>query len=225
MKKWTAAFAAAVLVAVAAIAGVASGGESPQTTPAAHNHAALAAQAAKADELRVGLNRLFGEHVYLAIFATQRGLQGGKEFPALGKALDRNSVEIANAIGSVYGTKARNEFLNGKFMWRAHIKFFVDYTVAKAKNNRAGQTRAVNNLKVYIGTFSKFLATATGLPQSALQKSITTHVMQLKGQLDAYAAGNSARSYTLTRQAYHHMGMTADVLSTAIVKKFPQKFS
>jgi hypothetical protein len=49
--------------------------------------------------------------------------------------------------------------------------------------------------------------------------------MQLKGQLDAYANGNYARSYTLVRRGYAHMGMTGDVLATAITKKFPGKFS
>ena len=124
----------------------------------------------------------------------------------------------------VYGAKARNEFLNGSFMWRAHIKFFVDYTVATAKKDKAGQTKAVNNLKGYIGKFSNFLAKATGLPGSALQKSITEHVLQLKGQLDAYNAKNYTRAATLTRQAYVHMGMTADTLAVAITKQNPSKF-
>ncbi len=68
------------------------------------------------------------------------------------------------------------------------------------------------------------MAGATGLAQSALRKSVTAHVMQLKGQLDAYAKGQYGRSYRLSRHAYHHMGMTGDVLAGAIVKKFPNKF-
>jgi hypothetical protein len=205
------------LMAAAAFAAIASGGSS--ATAPAHNHAAAVSQAEKAEELRVGLNRLLGEHALLAVQATQRGYSGGKDFPALAQQLDRNSVELSKAIGSVFGAKAGRQFLNGKFLWRAHIGFFVDYTVAKAKGNPAGQRKAVNNLKVYTGTFSKFLADATGLPQSALQKSIAMHVGQLKGALDAYAAGSYGRSYRLEREAYHHMGMTADVLAAAIAKK------
>jgi hypothetical protein len=223
MKKLAMVFAAILVAAmVAAIATAATrGGEG---SSAMHKHTVTTQTSDKAADLRVTLDRLLGEHVLLAIPATQRGLQGGKEFPALAKALDRNSVELANAIGSVYGTKARNEFLNGKFMWRAHIGFFVDYTVAKAKGDRAGQTKAVNNLKRYIGAFSSFLATATGLPQKALAAGITEHVMQLKGQLDAFASGDYAKSYAITREAYAHMVMTGDTLAGAIVKKFPQKF-
>src|SRR3712207_6497916 len=115
-------FAVALAVGTAAFAGAAaSGSEAAAPAPVVHNHATGGSNSARAANLRVTLDRLLGEHTLLAIQATQRGLQGGKEFPALGKALDRNSVELANAIGSVFGAKARNEFLNGKFMWRAHI--------------------------------------------------------------------------------------------------------
>ena len=215
--------ALAAALATAVVAGVAMGGGSAAPTSTGHMHGVTAASPSAAD-LRVSLNRLLGEHALLAIQATQAGYSGQKNFPALGRSLDRNSVELANAIGSVYGKQARQKFLNGKFMWRDHIRFFVDYTVGLAGKNKARQNRAVGNLKGYIEAFSSFLATATGLPKSALRASITMHVMQLKGQLDAYAKGQYGRSYTLTRSAYKHMGMTGDVLSGAIAKKFPNKF-
>jgi hypothetical protein len=208
---------ALALLTAAAFAAIASGGSS--TAAPTHNHAAAVSRAEKAEELRVALNRLLGEHALLAVQATQRGYSGGKDFPALAQQVDRNSIELSKAIGSVFGAKAGRQFLNGKFLWRAHIGFFVDYTVAKAKRDPAGQRKAVNNLKIYTGTFSKFLADATGLPQPALQKSIAMHVAQLKGALDSYASGNYRRSYRLERDAYHHMGMTADVLAAAIAKK------
>ena len=96
-----------------------------------------------AQSLRVSLDNLFGEHAVLAMNATNAGVTGSKSFPAAAKALDNNSVALSKAIASVYGAKAGNTFLNGKYMWRAHIKFFVDYTVATAKQDKAGQTKAV----------------------------------------------------------------------------------
>jgi hypothetical protein len=184
-----------------------------------------AAVTSPAADLRVTLDRLLGEHAMLAMFATQKGLAGEKDFEAIAAALDRNSVELANAIGSVYGDAAREEFLNGKFKWRDHIKFFVDYTVAVAKKDKAGQTEAVNNLKGYIGSFSGFLAEATDLPAGAVEKSITAHVNQLKGQVDAYAAGDYAKAYAIAREAYAHMVMTGDTLAGAIVKQSPEKYA
>ena len=178
-----------------------------------------------AADLRVTLGRLLGEHVYLATVATQKGYSGSKDFTQIAAALDENSVELADAIGSVYGDEAAAKFLDGELLWRDHIAFFVDYTVGLAKKDKAMQNKAVGNLKGYIEAFSGFLAGATGLPQSALRQSITEHVTQLKGQIDAYAAGDYAKAYSLMRKAYAHMYMTGDTLAEAIVTQSPEKFT
>ena len=181
--------------------------------------------ASPAADLRVTLDSLLGEHALLAIAATQKGLDGDNDFEAAAAALDANSVEVSEAIGSVYGDEAAKQFLDGPSLWRDHIKFFVDYTVALAKKDKAGQQEAVDNLTGYTGAFSGFLAQATGLPQAALQEGVTQHVMQLKGQLDAYAAGNYDEAYRLFREAYRHMVMTGDTLAGAIVEQNPDMFS
>lgn len=212
---------AGVAVAIAATAMAMDGDKAEKKPMATHNHATAVAAADKAEELRVTLDRLLGEHALLAITATRRGYDGGRDFAAAAAALDRNSVELANVIGSAYGRKARNEFLNGAFKWRAHINFFVEYTVALKKGDTAGRRRAVDKLNGYVGSFSGFLATATKLPAKALRASITHHVMQLKGQIDAYSRGRYARAYQLERAAYRHMFMTGDMLAAAIAK---QKF-
>lgn len=173
----------------------------------------------KAVALRITLDRLLGEHAILAIQATQRGLVGGKDFPALAKQLDYNSVAISQAIASVYGAAAGKQFLNGKNLWRAHIGYFVDYTVATAKHDTAGQKKAVANLMTYIQVQAAFFAKATGLPKQALVNDLTAHVLQLKGQLDAFAMGNYKQSYVLADGAYKHMFMTGDVLAAAIAKQ------
>jgi hypothetical protein len=192
--------------------------QSPDTFP-------LEPATMSAADLRVALDRLLGEHAILAMLATQKGLSGDPDFEAIAGALDQNGVELSQAIGSVYGDEAADTFLNGPSLWRDHIKFFVDYTVALAKKDKAGQQEAVDNLTGYTGAFSGFLAQATGLPQDALQEGVTQHVMQLKGQLDAYAAGNYDEAYRLFREAYQHMVMTGDTLASAIVEQNPDMFS
>jgi hypothetical protein len=172
-----------------------------------------------AADLRVALDNLFGEHAVLAMNATNAGVTGSKSFPAAAKALDNNSVALSKAIASVYGAKAGQTFLNGKFMWRAHIKFFVDYTVATAKKDKAGQTKAVNNLKRYTVVFGDFLAGATGLPKLAVRNDLLGHVLELKGQLDAYAAGNYGMASSKYHAAYNHMFMTGDLVAGAIAKQ------
>src|SRR5262245_6683042 len=77
-----------------------------------------------ASTLRTTLNALLGEHLILAAAATGAALDGrGAEVKAASATLDANSVDIARAIGSVYGKEAEEAFLP---LWRRHIGFAVD---------------------------------------------------------------------------------------------------
>ena len=130
------------------------------------------AASSKAVQLRITLNELLGEHAILAVQATQRGLVGRQGLPGPREGSSTtNSVAISKAIASVYGAAAGKQFLNGKNLWRAHIKDFVAYTVATAKHDKAGQKKAVNDLMTYIQTQAAFFAKATGLPK---RRSSTT---------------------------------------------------
>ena len=213
----------ATAVAALAVSGLLVAGALAASHQPGQPHTMAAMTSTKAtltaSDLRVTLDNLFGEHAVLAMNATNAGISGSKAFPAAAKPLDNNSVALSKAIASVYGAKAGQTFLNGKFMWRDHIKFFVNYTVAKAKNDTAGQNKAVTNLKQYTVTFGKFLSTATGLPTLAVQNDLLGHVLELKNQLDAYAAGNYPKAASDYHAAYNHMFMTGDLVAAAIAKQ------
>lgn len=219
-----ASLAGVIVLAVGAVAATA-GSESQAVAP--HSHATHAGHAASISslqgltrsDLRALLGRQLGEHAALAMNATNLGVTGSPAFPAAAAALDRNSVAIAKSIEAVYGKQAAKTFLDGRFQWRDHVQFFVDYTVALAKGDAAGQRKAVRNLQTYTVRHGAFLARATGLPAKALQNDLLAHVLQLKGQLDAYHAKRYARAAALYQAAYAHMFETADALSTAIAKQ------
>src|SRR5262245_21207287 len=115
-----------LIVAITALAlATSTGGAAVAAT-----HGPAPTSATKAAELRAGLNALFREHIFLAAAATGAALAGREaEFKAAAGALDGNSVDIAKAIGSVYGKDAGDAFLP---LWRKHIGFVVDYTVGVA---------------------------------------------------------------------------------------------
>jgi hypothetical protein len=188
---------------------------------APHDHSAHphTTQGLTRSDLRALLGRQLGEHAALAMNATNLGVTGSPAFPAAAKALDRNSVAISKSIAAVYGNAAGKAFLDGRFQWRDHVRFFVDYTVALAKKDRAGQNRAVANLERYTVEHGKLLGGATGLPAKAVQADLLVHVLELKAQLDAYAKGQYAKAATLYQDAYAHMFMTADLLAGAIAKQ------
>jgi hypothetical protein len=194
------------------------------TSPAAApRNAAATAMATPAAELRTGLNALLSEHVILAAAATGAALGGrGAEFQAAAGALDANSMDLAKAIGSVYGADAEQAFLP---LWRKHIGFAVDYTQGVATRDKVKQDKAVMELVQYTQDFGAFLSSANpNLPKPVVAELVKTHVLTLKEVIDAQAAKDPVKAYTSLRTAASHMHMIADPLAGAIVKQFPVKF-
>ena len=174
--------------------------------------------------LRTALNALLAEHVILAAAATSAALDGREaEFKSAAGALDANSVDIAKAIGSVYGAGAEQAFLP---LWRRHIGFAVDYTVGVATKDQGKQQKAVGDLIAYTEDFGALLQSANpNLPKSIVAGLVKHHVVTLKEVIDAQASRDYARAYAAQRAATAHMKMIADPLAEAIVKQFPEKFS
>jgi hypothetical protein len=174
--------------------------------------------------LKVTLNSALREHVLLAGSATGAALGGrDAEFKAAAAALDANSVDLAKAIGSVYGQGAQDAFLP---LWRKHIGFFVDYTVGVATKDKVKQDKAVTDLVGYTEDFGAFLSSANpNLPRAVVADLVKSHVLTLKNVVDPQAAGDAATAYTNLRAAAGHMQMIADPLAAAIVKQFPNKYA
>jgi hypothetical protein len=204
-------YSIAVVLVVASVGSVAAATHGPTS-------------ATKAAELRAGLNSLFREHIFLAAAATGAALDGREaEFKAAAAALDGNSVDIAKAIGTVYGKDAGEAFLP---LWRKHIGFVVDYTVGVATKDKGKADMAVNELIQYTQDFGAFLSAASPtLPKAVVADLVKHHVVTLKEVIDAQAAKDPARAYTAVRTAAAHMQMIADPLAETIVKQFPAKFA
>ena len=174
-------------------------------------------------DLRVTLNQMLQEHLYLATFATDAAIGGRTdEFAAAGDALNANGTDIGAAIGSLYGTDAQNSFNQ---IWSAHNGFFVDYTTGVATKDQAKMDKAVNDLTtIYVPQFAKFISDATGLPMDAVTTLTTQHVLTTKAVVDAQGAGDQTAAAAADRAAGMHMQMIADPLAKAIVAKLPAKF-
>jgi hypothetical protein len=171
-------------------------------------------------ELQSGLTALLQEHVYLAGIATGTALSGGDLNPPA-QVLDGNSVKLADAIGSVYGKQAGDEFLA---LWRKHIGFFVDYTKARAANDMAGMDKAKSDLDGYREDFGAFISSANpNLPKQAVADELKPHIETLIAAIDAQAAKDPSQ-YEKLATAADHMSMTAKILATGIAKQFPEKF-
>ena len=176
----------------------------------------------KAAGLRVLLSVLEHQHVDLASAAVRSGFDGRPDFAAAAAALDDNSVAISKAVGSVYGDAAATQFLA---IWRSHITFFVNYTVAAKKGDKAGMDKAVADLGGYVDAISDFFSTANpNLPREAVHQLVSTHVGYLKAAVDAYGAADYTGSYKSQGDAYTQIGTISDAISAAIVKQHPESF-
>lgn len=214
--------AAAVALLSVACADTMSKTTSKPAVP--HHSRAPVASAIPAADLRTGLNTLLAEHVLLAGVATGHAL-GGRDvaFKAAAGALDANSVDIAKAIGSVYGPDAEQAFLP---LWRRHIGFVVDYTVGLATKDAAKQTKAVSELVQYTQDLGAFLSSANpNLPKDVVAELVKTHILTLKPVIDARAAKDWPKVCGDLRAAAGHMQMIADSLAGAVVKQFPEKYA
>ena len=169
----------------------------------------------QASALRAALTGLFIQHVAQTGALVQSAVATGLTSPQTAgaiKALDQNTVDLGDAVGSVYGTAARTAFLK---MWRAHIGFFVDYTKGLATNDKQLVSSAQAKLANYKQDFSKFLGSATGLPAGAVAADLQGHITTLEDAIQAIVSKSPTAGAKIS-MAETHMAGTAAVLAKAI---------
>ena len=172
-----------------------------------------------ATDLRVTLDRLLGEHSYLAALTMRVVLRGATDVQSLLDALSANSEELSALLADIYGSGASDAFLG---LWSSHIDAYVAYVTAVADNDDAAATVALDALRAYQADFSTFVANANPfLSAEAVEMLVSTHTDQLVAQADAYAAGDYEASYQLGREAYAHVGELGASLARAISDQFP----
>ncbi|HYJ69342.1 MAG TPA: hypothetical protein VEX15_16955 [Nocardioidaceae bacterium] len=144
----------------------------------------------QASEVRALLNAKLTEHVYLAGIAVFTAYVDGADsesFAAAAATLDDNSVEIADAVGSLTDQATRDSFLQS---WRTHIDNFVSYAVGVAEDDQAAQDEAQEALQGYAEAQGRTLSKLTGgaLPAAPVQMEFEMHIASLTAAIDALAA-------------------------------------
>jgi hypothetical protein len=171
----------------------------------------------KASKLQQTLTSLLDSHVYLAGVALEQAVVNGTDSAqakASAAALDDNSKALAGAITSLYGADAGHQFLA---LWRKHIGFFVDYTLARAKGDDAGAKKAASELDGYRQDFGALIESATegGLTKAQVAQALVPHVQSLESAIDSLVKGDG-KVFGLLDEAAHHNTMLASALAGAI---------
>lgn len=167
--------------------------------------------------LRAGLTALLQEHVYLTGIGVATAYTAGpdsEEFAAAKAALDGNTADLADAVGSLAGEEQGTAFQQ---LWDAHVGYFVDYAVAVKSGDTAGAEAAQASLTQYTvdaGTFFEQIS-AGNLPAAAVTEALAMHVSTMSAAIDALAAGEPTASDTL-KAAADHVGMDAATIATGL---------
>ncbi len=176
----------------------------------------------KASDLNVALNSLLQQHVAYAALATDNALGGRTaEFDAAVALLGKNTTDLSDAVGSVFGKEAGTAF---KGSWEKHIGFFVDYTKGVA-GDPAKKAEAAANLEKYAGDLAAFFNSALAdLPKATVQELVKGHIVGLEAVIDAQGAKDWKTAYAGQSAGMAHMADIANPLAAAIIKQMPDKF-
>ena len=173
-------------------------------------------------DLRIRLDRLLGEHTYLAATAMRARLTDADDLEAAVDALDSNSDDLGAAIGEIYGGDARSAF---DILWQRHTDLYLEYVGAVADDDTQAAEEALAGLREYRSDFSEFLSDANPfLDGDRLEALLAAHTDHLVVQVGAYADGEYGSAYDALREAYAHTESLAAGLAGAIANQFPQLF-
>jgi hypothetical protein len=173
-------------------------------------------------DLRVRLDRLLGEHTYLAATAMRARLTDADDLDAAVEALESNSEDLGAAIAEIYGDEARASF---DTLWQRHTALYLEYVGAVAGNDTQTAEEALAGLGEYRSDFAKFLSDANPfLDADQLEGLLAAHTEHLVVQVEAYADGEYGSAYRALREAYAHTQSLAAGLAGAIANQFPQLF-
>jgi hypothetical protein len=175
-----------------------------------------------ATDLRITLDRLLGEHTYLAALAMRATLNEAPDRVSASEALAANSADLAAAIADIYGQAAGDAF---GALWDRHVTSYFAYVAGLADDDDAAVADALQQLRDYRRDFNSFVADANPyLPDAALEDLLEAHTDHLVRQADAYASGDYEASHGLAREAYVHTAELSASLASAIRDQFPQRF-
>ncbi len=172
-----------------------------------------------AAELRVSLGRLLAEHTFLVMEQMRASGNPAPDLKDTAITVEANTKDLQAMIAQVYGAPAGQSFGD---LWRAHIGYIVDYSIANQKGDEAGKQRALAALAKYRDDLSAFLAAANpNISAAAEAETLERHI----DHLISYSTKDYAKAYDLQRQAYAHMFTVGDELAAALIKQFPTTFT
>ena len=172
----------------------------------------------QAVELRMGLEELFGQDVFVGVRVTRSRLRGDPDFTqAAVSALSRNSDDLTMFLGRVYGSARAEEF---RRLWESQQEGLVAYARAASQHDQAAKAAARGQLGAFPGRIARFLhgLTSGKIATPVIRSRLRTHIEDLMGFTDAYAADRYARAYRIERVDYERQFAFGTVIAAGIAR-------
>lgn len=177
---------------------------------------APAASQGQAVELRIGLEELLGQDVFVGIRVARSRLRGDPDFTqAAVSALSRNSDDLTKLFGQAYGSARAQEF---RQLWEAKQEGLVAYARAATQHDQAAKATARQQLDAFPGRIAQFLhdLTAGKIAAATISSRLRTHIDDLIRFTDAYAAGDYATAYRIERVDYERQSALGTIIAAGI---------
>jgi hypothetical protein len=177
------------------------------------------AQLAFHDEMR----RLWEDHVTWTRLAIVTFADGSDGFGATAERLLQNQEDIGDAVEPFYGTAAGDRLTA---LLRDHITIAVELLQAAQAGDSAAlddaSTRWYDNADQVAGFLTA--ANPRHWPADVLRDAMRAHLDQTLTEASAELQGDHALSIATYEEIHHHILDMADLLSSGIVKQFPDRF-
>lgn len=189
----------------------------------AHSHAAPAAQTRAQAVFQDQMRKLWEDHVTWTRLAIVTFVDGSAGFDATAARLLRNQDDIGDAIKPFYGDAAGNQLTA---LLRDHIGIAVDLLQAAKASDAAAFEQARVAWYRNADDIADFLAAANPRywPQDTMRAAMAGHLDQTLAEASHELTGQYAASVADYDEVHDHILMMADLLSTGIIRAFPNRF-
>ena len=168
------------------------------------------------------MRKLWEDHVTYTAFFYTAVIHGGDDAGQLAVRLLRNQDDIGNAVKPFYGEDAGAK-LSG--LLRDHILVAADLVKAAKAGDAGAQAQATRRWYANADEIAAFLSSANpNWPRQVLQDALHAHLEMTTAAVVAKLHKDTPAAVAAYDKGHEHMLAVADVLSSGIVKQFPERF-
>ena len=180
------------------------------------------APSSSAVELRVGMRKLWDDHVTYTRNYIISSLANLEDAGIVAGRLLKNQDDIGNAIKPIYGVEAGNKLAA---LLREHITIAAEVVKAAKMNNNEELTKANKKWYANADEIALFLSSANpNWRKDDLKIMLYTHLESTTQEVVSRLKKDWASDINAFDKDHVHMLMFADVLTNGIVAQHPDKF-